>query len=312
MTSKINQGSKFVVRIPLERDSFSDDERSPVSEIPAKTTNPKSKTEEKVYQKTRRQKDQTLPNVLIVEDNRDLNTFITTSLSEDFTVLTAFNGKEGLEAAISNIPDLIVTDIMMPEMDGNEMTKLLKKDDRTRHIPVIMLTAKADRSSTLEGLECGADDYISKPFNMDELLMKIRNIIETGKRIRQKFREEFLTTPNASEIPSPRDKLVRNVIELMKKKMDEPGFRVGDLCRELYISRTQLYRKIEALTGYNPGELLRLIRLKTAAAMFRKGHENVAQVMYEVGFNNQSHFARIFKEQFGLSPSAYLHRFRDR
>ncbi len=312
VTSQINQGSKFIVRIPLDRDSFSDDEQSSMPDIPAETDIPKSKADEKEYRRTTPTKDPARPGVLIVEDNHDLNSFIASGLSEDFNIITAFNGKEGLDAAISNIPDLIVTDIMMPEMDGNEMTKHLKKDDKTRHIPVIMLTAKADRASTIEGLECGADDYISKPFNMDELLIKIRNNIETCKRIRDKFREEFLTTPNESDIPSPKDKLVRNVIELMKRNLDEPDFTVNDICRELYISRTQLYRKIEALTGYNPGELLRIIRLKSAAAMFRKGHGNVAQVMYQVGFSNQSNFAKIFKEQFGLSPSSYLRRYQNR
>ena len=249
--------------------------------------------------------------MLIVEDHIDLNSYIESGLIEDFSVLCAYNGKQGLESAILKIPDLIITDIMMPELDGYEMTTKLKENDKTRHIPIIMLTAKADKISKIEGLECGADDYMCKPFDMDELSIKVRNHIETTRCLREKFREDFLTTPDESEIPSPvGDNLVKNVIELIKVNLQDSDFQVSDICHELFISRTQLYRKIEALTGYNPGELMRIIRLKSAAAMFRKGHGNVAQVMYQVGFNNQSNFTKIFRAQFGTTPSAYLRNYQ--
>ncbi|TFH39273.1 MAG: response regulator [Bacteroidia bacterium] len=308
VTSKINKGSKFTVEIPLDKNSYSESELNSESFKRENNYNKRINAIKKGNEGSNRQQNNADSYVLVVEDNKDLNDFISSSLTETFNVINSSNGKDGLNSAIQKIPDLIVTDIMMPEMDGYEMTRLLKDNDKTRHIPIIMLTAKADKSSIIEGLKCGADDYISKPFDMEELIIKVRNNIETCKRVREKFKAEFLTSPDESEIPSLQDNLVRDVINLMKLNIHDPNFQVANICKEIFISRTQLYRKIEALTGYNPGELLRQIRLKTAAAMFRKGHNNVAQVMYRVGFNNQSNFAKIFKEQFGLTPSSYMNQ----
>jgi len=308
LTSKINKGSVFTVKIPINKNAYSNDELFPENEINIKQKDIKGLTSYEIpVTKSVNEKKKIKPVVLIVEDHIDLNSYIQSGLVEDFSVLCAFNGKQGLESAILKIPDLIITDIMMPELDGYEMTTKLKQNDKTRHIPIIMLTAKADKISKIEGLECGADDYICKPFDMDELSIKVRNHIETTRRLREKFREDFITAPDESEITSPvGDKLIRNVIELIKVNIQDSDFQVSDICHELFISRTQLYRKIDALTGYNPGELIRIIRLKSAAAMFRKGHVNVAQVMYRIGLNNQSNFSKIFKEQFSVSPSNYI------
>jgi len=312
LTSKVNMGSVFTIKIPINKNAYSNDELFPENEIISKTKNTKGLTSYEIpVTKSVNEKKKIKPVVLIVEDHIDLNSYIESGLIEDFSVLCAYNGKQGLESAILKIPDLIITDIMMPELDGYEMTTKLKENDKTRHIPIIMLTAKADKISKIEGLECGADDYMCKPFDMDELSIKVRNHIETTRCLREKFREDFLTTPDESEIPSPvGDNLVKNVIELIKVNLQDSDFQVSDICHELFISRTQLYRKIEALTGYNPGELMRIIRLKSAAAMFRKGHGNVAQVMYQVGFNNQSNFTKIFRAQFGTTPSAYLRNYQ--
>ncbi|MBE0673311.1 MAG: response regulator, partial [Bacteroidales bacterium] len=263
-------------------------------------------------QKSREKSPENRPCILIVEDNRELNSFIAGTLSKEWAVLEAFNGEEGYTAAVQNIPDLIVTDVMMPVSDGYELCRRIKQNEKTGHIPVIILTARADRQSTITGLDCGADDYISKPFDMVELSMKIRNHLETSARIRDRYRIEFLTAPDESAIPVPEDTMMQKVIDLMKEHIANPDFHVSSICNELFISRTQLYRKIEALTGYSPAGLLRSIRLKTAAAMFRKGHDNVAQVMYRVGFSSQSNFARHFRKQFGVNPSAYIFRQPDK
>lgn len=304
LNSKINKGSVFTVRIPIDYDSYSDEERAS-----ADIAEGSSKKEPYNNIGSLKSQEQDLPTILVVEDNEDLNNFITSGLQNDFDIIKAYNGKEGFQYADSEIPDLIITDVMMPFMDGYEMTVKLKDNAKTRHIPIIMLTAKADRESTLLGLESGADDYISKPFNMDELIIKTGNIIRTRKQLKEKYKADFLTSPDESEIPSSNDSLLKDVIELMKENLSEPDFQVNNICKELYISRTQLYRKIEALTGYSPGELMRLIRLKTAAVMFRKDHHNVAQVMYRVGFSNQSNFAKIFKAQSGINPSAYIQKY---
>ncbi|MBE0679229.1 MAG: response regulator [Bacteroidales bacterium] len=327
--SQPGRGSTFTIRIPVNRNAYSDSEQasfavntipasgpasmhqadSSANAIPAPAAMPQASDRQ---QKSRDKNPESRSCILIVEDNKELNSFIAGSLSKEWTVLEAYDGEEGFAAAVQNIPDLIITDVMMPATDGYELCRRIKQNDNTRHIPVVMLTARADRQSTITGLDCGADDYISKPFDMLELTIKIRNHLETSARIRDRYRREFLTTPDEAAIPIPQDTLMQKVIGLMKEQIANPDFHVSSLCSELYISRTQLYRKIEALTCYTPAGLLRSIRLKTAAAMFKKGHDNVAQVMYRVGFSSQSNFARHFREQFGVNPSAYISRQPDR
>ncbi|MGC9342654.1 MAG: hybrid sensor histidine kinase/response regulator transcription factor, partial [Bacteroidales bacterium] len=307
LKTKLNKGSRFIVSIPTHKKAFSDEEIMAGSDVKASgkirdiaTINRAESFESHAAAKENR------PLVLIVEDNTDLNAFLVKNLSEKFHVIHAFDGKEGLEKAISRIPDLIVTDLMIPQMDGIEMSGEIKSNEKTRHIPIIMLTAKADRSSKLEGLEEGGDDYIVKPFDMEELILKIGNQIQRQKLLRDKIRKEFITAAEEQEVPSQEDSLLKKTLELMKEHLAEPEFYVSDLCRELCISRMQLYRKIQALTGFKPGELLRILRLKTAARMFKNGHKNVTQVMYEVGISNPSNFARIFRKQFGVNPSEFI------
>jgi len=307
--SQPGKGSVFTVRIPIDRTSYTESELTSeyVNEISAPLPAAIASGAE-INRASREDKITNSYCILVVEDNRELNSFIAGSLSKEWTVLEAFNGEEGFASAVQHIPDLIVTDVMMPVADGYELCRRIKQNEKTGHIPVIMLTARADRQSTITGLDCGADDYISKPFDMIELTIKIRNHLDTARRIRERYRKEFLTAPDESTIPVPDDTLVQKVIDLMRENLSNPDFHVNSVCTGLYISRTQLYRKIEALTGYSPAELIRSIRLKTAAAMFRKGHDNVAQVMYRVGFSNQSNFARHFREQYGVNPSEYSKR----
>ena len=311
--SQPGKGSVFTVLIPIDRNSYADSEMTTayvntiaVPMPAAVTARDKNKRAGHECNAEARYK------ILLAEDNSELNSFIAGSLSKEFVVLGAFDGEEGYKTAVQHIPDLIVTDVMMPVTDGYELCRRIRQNEKTAHIPVIMLTARADRQSTITGLECGADDYISKPFDMIELTIKIRNHLDTARRIRERYRKEFLTAPDESAIPVPDDMLVQRVISLMKENLSNSDFNVGSVCTGLFISRTQLYRKIEALTGYSPAELIRSIRLKTAAAMFRKGHDNVAQVMYRVGFSNQSGFARHFREQYGVNPSQYSKRYAER
>ncbi|MCA1741995.1 MAG: response regulator [Bacteroidales bacterium] len=323
--SQPGKGSGFTVRIPIDRNAYSDNELASfsVNAIPVTgpSSTPQASSSSNVTPTTaamqrsadRQQKshDKSPANsscILIVEDNRELNSFVAAGFSKEYKVLEAFDGEEGFNLAVQNIPDLIITDVMMPVTDGYELCRRIRNNEKTRHIPLLMLTARSDRQSTISGLGCGADDYISKPFDMLELTTKVRNHLDTVRRIRQRYRKEFLTAPDESAIPVPDDILVQKVIDLMRENLSNPGFNVNSICSGLYISRTQLYRKIEALTGYSPAKLIRSIRLKTAAAMFRKGHDNVAQVMYRVGFSNQSSFARHFREQYGVNPSAYILR----
>jgi DNA-binding response OmpR family regulator len=246
------------------------------------------------------------PVILIVEDNIDLRNYISGNLGDSYQILMAENGKQGLERAAESIPDLVISDLMMPIMDGMEMCTKLKRDERTNHIPVIILTAKADRGSKMEGLGIGADDYIIKPFDAEELKVRVRNLIEQRKKLRERFRKEFLTDPAGLEIPAPEDDFMVRVMDCLKKHLTEPEFNVEQLGKEMGLSRTQLYRKILALTDHTPSELIRNTRLRMAARMFMEGHNNVTRVMLSVGFDTSVYFAQYFRELFGLNPSEYI------
>ena len=194
---------------------------------------------------------------------------------------------------------------MMPEMDGMEMCERIKNDERTSHIPIIMLTAKADKESKLEGLKTGADDYLIKPFDAEELRVRTKNLIEQRRKLREKFRKEFRIKPLEETVRVPGDKLLRKVLDILSQNMGDPQYNVDRLPGKLNMSRSQMFKKINALTGSGPKELLRIMRLKKAAELILTGRQNITQIMYEVGFQNPSHFAQSFREYFGVNPSQY-------
>ena len=195
---------------------------------------------------------------------------------------------------------------MMPEMDGVEMCDRLKKDIRTNHIPLVMLTAKADRDSKLESLETGADDYIIKPFDAEELQVRVKNLIEQRKKLRERYRKEFLADPEGPELPPPEDEFMVRFLNCTKIHLKDSEFKVEQMKEELHLSRMQLYRKVVSMTGYTPSEYIRHIRLKMAARMFLQGHSNITSVLYTVGFNTPSYFTQSFRELYGLNPSDYI------
>jgi len=222
----------------------------------------------------------------------------------------AENGRQGLDRAIESIPDLVISDVMMPVMDGVEMCRQLKQNDRTNHIPVILLTAKADSRSKMEGLKTGADDYIIKPFNEEELQVRVKNLIQQRQKLRDKFMQAFIMEPDEQRQISPQDKLLQEIMDILNHNLDKSDFSINQMSWELNMSRSQLYRKVSALTGLSPTDLLRSLRLKTAATLFNSGHDNVSQVMYQVGFSHHSYFARCFKEQYQVNPSEYISRIK--
>jgi DNA-binding response OmpR family regulator len=246
-----------------------------------------------------------LPLVLVVDDHPDIRTHIRQKL-KNFRVLEAGDGKTGMDLSIENIPDLVVTDLMMPNMDGVEFCKKLKTDERTSHIPVIMLTAKASVENRIEGLETGADDYITKPFNLKELLTRINNLIDQRRKLRERFSREVTLQPKDIAITSADEKFLNRTIEIIEKNMGDGEFDVASLKEEIGLSNMQLFRKIKALTDQAPGDFIRTIRLKRAAALMEKKFGNIAEITYEVGFNNLSYFAKCFREMYGMSPSEYM------
>jgi DNA-binding response OmpR family regulator len=310
--SQVGRGSIFTVVLPVSRNLFTEKE---IKEEADTESYHSDKTDEDSIIPTKKELDpvQDLNGgnnhsalILIVEDNRDIVDYISDILGEGYRKLWAGNGRSGLELAIEKIPDIIITDVMMPEMDGLEMCRKLKEDKRTNHIPVIVLTAKAGRENKINGLETGAVDYLVKPFDAEELEIRVRNLIEQRQMLWKKFKSEIITEPDLPDLPSPDDQLLQSIVELLNRHLSEPEFKADQMSDELNMSRMQMYRKVNALTGHTPMDLLRILRLKKAASMFEKGHNNIAQVMYQVGFNNQSYFAKCFRNIYKLNPSDYL------
>ena len=243
--------------------------------------------------------------VLVVEDNPDMTHYIRSILSETYHVIEARNGKEGIEKAEELVPDLILSDIMMPEMDGYLMCQDLKSKELTCHIPVILLTARADRESRLSGLESGADDYLSKPFDAEELKLIVRKRIEAKQKMRDHFGHEAKLSSGRIALSSLDEKFLKRILAVVEEHMENEEFTIEDFSSEVGYSHTQLYRKIKALTGQTPSVFLRTIRLQRAAEMLIQRSDTITQIAYAVGFSNVSYFDKCFREQFGKTPGQF-------
>jgi signal transduction histidine kinase/ligand-binding sensor domain-containing protein/DNA-binding response OmpR family regulator len=246
-----------------------------------------------------------LPKLLIVEDNRELCNLLAARFKDAYTILEAHDGSEGLETALREIPDFILSDVMMPRLDGIQMSRKLKADIRTSHIPLILLTAKSGDDSQMEGLAAGADDYIVKPFNHEMLEIKMRNLLETRNRNRQQFNEQIRIEPSRITVNSLDKQLIRKAIDYTEANLANPNLSVEELSRELGMSRVHLYKKLLSISGKTPIEFIRIIRLKRAAQLLRESQLSVSEIAYETGFNNLKYFRKYFKDEFGVLPSQY-------
>jgi signal transduction histidine kinase/DNA-binding response OmpR family regulator/streptogramin lyase len=246
-----------------------------------------------------------LPMLLLVEDNEDFRFYLKDNLSLHYQVVEARNGKEGLAQAQRVLPDLIVSDVMMPEMNGIELCRRVKTDKNISHIPVILLTARTAEEQKLEGFESGADDYVTKPFNFEILQSRIRNLIHQRELFHKEFRQKIEVKASTIAITSLDEKLIQNAIRYVEAKISDADFSVEELSHELGMSRVHLYKKLQALTGKSPLEFIRSIRLQHAAQLLEKSQLTVSEVAYKVGFNNPKYFAKYFKEEFMVLPSAY-------
>jgi DNA-binding response OmpR family regulator/two-component sensor histidine kinase len=259
-----------------------------------------------------------LPLLLLMEDNPDVMTYLKACLSSNYRVVSAVNGQEGVELATHQIPDLVVTDVMMPVMNGYEACRFLKNDERTSHVPVIMLTAKVGVESRLEGLEQGADAYLAKPFHREELLLQIRNLLETRRRLQRHYRsvagiggEHFplkLTKPVAPEMKEAEDYFVRKVRRAVEAHLDDAEFNVEGLCKEIGMSHSHLHRKLSALTGCSATKFIRNIRLAKAMELLENQHLTITSVAFDSGFNDPGYFGRVFKQEFGMTPVEWRDR----
>jgi len=244
--------------------------------------------------------------VLVVEDDADFRFYITDNLKGSFTVVEASDGKEGWQKALASHPNIVVSDISMPEMDGIELCKKIKKDSRTTHIPVILLTALTGEEQQLKGLETGASDYVTKPFNFDILRSKIKNILAQQENMRKTYQKQVEVKPADVEVESPDEAFLQKALRLIEENIGNPNFSVEELSSEMFVSRYTLYKKILALTGKTPNEFIRYMRLKRAAQLLENGYLTISQVGYKVGFKNQKYFVKAFKSEFNVSPSAYI------
>lgn len=244
--------------------------------------------------------------ILVVEDNADLRHYIRSSLEPDFDVIEAKDGEEGIERAKAVIPDLVVSDIMMPGVDGYELCRVVKSDVSTSHIPVILLTARASEESIVEGLETGADDYVTKPFNTRVLRARIGNLIELRRQLQISLSREMVLQPARMTMSTMDREFLNDLQAVLEKNLSDPDFNVEELSKRLYMSRTTVYRKIQALSGETPTDFIRYFRLKRAAQLLKSNFGSVTEVAFEVGFNSRAYFTKCFKEQFHQLPSEYV------
>jgi signal transduction histidine kinase/DNA-binding response OmpR family regulator len=245
------------------------------------------------------------PVVLIVEDNDDLRNYLIRVMASEFSLLEAINGEEGCRLAMEHVPDLIISDVMMPVMDGLQLCKSLKSSEITSHIPIIILTARADMESRLEGLEIGADYYLAKPFQAKELFTVSNNLVTQRHKLKEQFSKTVLLKSEVWEGSSADERFLQKLMSVVEGNIADADLSVEHLQKEMGISRMQLHRKLKALTDLSATEFIRSIRLKRAAEMLEKGQDNVSQVAYQVGFSSLSYFTKCFKEQYGEIPSVY-------
>ena len=244
--------------------------------------------------------------ILLVEDNLDMQKFLYNEMSHTYNVMLAQDGEEGLLVSRQNLPDLIISDIMMPGMDGLEFCRRIKEDELTSHIPVILLTAKAGAESQINGFESGADDYITKPFNPEVLKLKIRNILESRKQMADKFKKAANYIPENIKINQIDQGFLEKFVKLVEDNIDDTELSGDILACELGMSKGNLYKKLKTLTGMTVNIFVRTIRLKVAARLLKQGNYNISEIAYAVGFNNPKYFSTCFSEMFSVSPKEYM------
>jgi len=295
-----DKGSEFIVTIPVNKSE----------ELNTDKTTEKKYVTDNDHIINKLQVDNNKPSIILIEDNFEFRIFLKESLEDQYIVYEAIDGVDGYEMVNKIIPDLIISDVMMPRMDGLEMCLKLKADIRTSHIPFIILTARTADEDKIRGLEIGADDYITKPFNMDLLLLRIQNLMEKRRNIQNHFQKNFDFTPSDIEIPSMDEKLIKKAIAFVNKNIAEASLSVEDLSREVGMSRVYLYKKLLAITGKSPVEFIRIIRLKRGTQLLEKSQMTVSEVAYAVGFNSPRYFSKYFSDEFGLLPKEYIKKYR--
>ncbi len=311
VTSTPGKGTEFTILLRLGKDHLINEPNVDFVEAEKESASTgiveeESASAEEYYSETGQEEDKGKEVVLIVEDNHDMRSFIKENLEGDYRVIQAKNGEEGVNKALEFIPDLIITDVMMPAMNGFELTGMLKMDNKTSHIPIIMLTAKADEESKLKGLDIGVDDYLIKPFSTKELYARVGNLIKLRRLLKERYNE--ISAINPSEIDAkPIDKeFIDKVFRIIKEHLEDQSFSVTMLAGEVGMSVSQLNRKLNALINQSAGKLIRSTKLDYASQLLKSKAGNISEIAYRVGFSDAPGFTHSFKEKFGCSPTEYL------
>ena len=310
------QGTVFTVDLPVqtcETILAEDSLKSSISAVPLNPASPGSPASSNLNEtlaveeeELEKGYDSSKPSVLVIDDNADIRSYVRGLLHTDYTVIEAADGSEGIRKAMKYVPDLIISDVMMPGIDGIECCRRLKSELQTCHIPVILLTACSLDEQRIQGYDGGADSYISKPFSSQLLLARVRNLIDSHRRLKQFFGDgQTLAKEDVCDMDKD---FVEKFKALIEAKMGDSNLNVEDLGKDMGLSRVQLYRKIKSLTNYSPNELLRIARLKKAASLLASSDMTVAEIGYEVGFSSPSYFTKCYREQFGESPTDLLKR----
>jgi len=301
VSSRVGKGTEFTLRLPIQNVA----PKGSVGELAKESLPNATELMDVSAFGTAEDYDESLPLALLIEDNEDVLSYLELCLQGKYRIQKARNGLQGIQFAIELIPDIIVSDVMMPEKDGYEVVERLKKDERTSHIPIILLTAKADLESRLEGLERGADAYLSKPFDKKELEVRLRKLIELRQKMTARYAS--LSPEGIPETPAEiqEDAFLKKLRSIVEAHLDSEEFGIGELCKELAVSRTQLHRKLKALTNKSTSQVIRTIRMQEAKKLLLNPDMHISEIGYAVGYGNPSHFTQEFTKEFGEAPSFF-------
>ena len=315
--SKKGQGATFIVRLPLGNQHFKKDElmNAPsaiIEKIPVKSLKYIKPSFPPLATSGPSEEKPPIPNealkLLLVEDNQEILQYIASIFTDEYEIKTALNGKTGVKIAAKFQPDLIISDVMMPEMNGIEFCNFIKKDLRTSHIPIILLTANVTQEIKLNGLEIGADDYVTKPFDPKELKLRVKNLANARINLRNKFSRILNLSPTEITVTSADEEFLKNAMDIIEKHIENVNFSVVQFASELAVSRPLLFTKLKAITNQTPNNFIKSIRLKRAAQLLKQKKINVSEVAYKVGFKDPRYFSKCFQKEFQQTPSQFMER----
>ena len=322
VNSQPGVGSRFTVSLPLQREIFEEDVQVEFILNDSQSSAPhpvdSMKAPEEVEEKEDLETNSDGFSILVVEDNEELKAFLKSILSENYTVITASNGEEGLQHAVDDLPDLIISDVMMPVMDGLEMIRQIKENNNICHIPIIVLSAKASLDDRIAGLEQGIDDYITKPFSATYLKTRVASLLRQRKALQELYMNRLMEgkntsspdplTPSQPQITPYDEQFMKKVMAYMEEQMDNAELTIDEFAEQLMLSRTIFYRKLKSIVGLTPVDFIREIRIKRAVQLIDSDEYNFSQVAYMTGFNDPKYFSKCFKKVIGITPSEYKER----